>query len=58
MTTLIIYISKDRKVQRILKTTGAEKPSDPTKKFNYFSLAKDLCHDCGDEFHGCEVIND
>lgn len=49
MQQLIIYISKDHKIQRVL--TFHIKQSIPLDQ-----LAREMCEDCGDEYHGHKVV--
>lgn len=63
MTTLIVYLSEDKKCRRILhpaeyvnlkdeRKAGAKKPSN----IDYSTLAHDLCQDAGDTYHGHAVV--
>lgn len=53
--TLIIYLSKDRKVKKIIKPTGKFMSGEPTFG-DYQRLAMDLCSDAREQYFGFDLI--
>lgn len=63
MTTLIVYLSEDKKCQRVIHPAEYVSLKDERKagsgkapQIDYSTLAHDLCQDAGDTYHGHAVI--